>query len=236
MTFEVAHTVTEHEKAQLAAELAKKEFMRTIPAGSRMRVSREEKQIKKREYNKKPEVKERRRIYDQRPHVKLKRWVKNHTPIVVGKRKAYSSRDDVKVRRYIMTQRRRQLSNDCVRLLTDGVLYNADGTHTYTIENRRLVGSAPDGRHVMHRLKGSHVGWLNIPVLPGTTLDQEMYDGNLHAKETSEVLQLIKDYYERAHNTTLSPGEKTSGGGDTGDTGDTGDSSDSEHEDGEIDH
>lgn len=220
--------VSNQEKAELAAKRAKEEFMKTIPAGSRMRVTREEKQIKKREYNKKPEVKERRRVYDQRPHVKLKRWIKNHTPEVVVKRRAYSTREDVKMRRYIMTQRRRQLSNDCVKLLTDVVLHNPQLTHTYTIENRRLVSQGPDGKQVMHRFKGGKSGWLTIPVVPGTTLNQEMYDGNLHEKESSEVLQLIKDYYERAHNTDI---PATDGGGGEGASDD---SSDSESEEGEI--
>lgn len=202
------------EKAKLALKAASDEFMKTIPAGSRMRVTREEKRNTKREYNKRPEVKAKRRAYDQRPHVKLKRWVKNHTPDVIQKRKEYSSRDDVKMRRYIVTQRRRQLAGDCVKLLSDSHLYTPDG-HVYHVEHKRLIKTPKTGgkRVVVHKPKNGRKEWEEIPIEPESPLDAEMFDGNLHEKENSEVLELIKQYYERAHaGPKFNCGSSTSGG------------------------
>lgn len=223
--------LSDEDKVKLAVKAAHDEFMKTIPAGSRMRVTRDEKQMRKREYNKRPEVKERRRMYDQRPHVKLKRWLKNHSPQVVLKRKAYSARDDVKVRRYIVTQRRRQLGADCVKLLTEHKLKSPDSTSTYYVEKKRLINETPEGKNVIHKLKSNKNGWLTIPVGSATDYDNEMFDGNLHEKESSEVLQLIKEYYERAsNNNTVPTPEPTPGGSDHPSGDDSSDSSDSDEE------
>lgn len=223
--------ITNEEKAKLAAKAAHDEFMKTIPAGSRMRVTRDEKQTRKREYNKRPEVRERRRVYDQRPHVKLKRWLKNHNPTIVDKRKAYSARDDVKMRRYIVTQRRRQLANDCMKLLTEKQLHDDSGTTYYHVTDKRLVRGTPSGLTVIHKNKGSKAGWQEIPVGKETHLNTEMFDGNLHEKESSEVIQLIKEYYERASANALLPNPESAGGAATTNTGSGGDDSSSDSDD-----
>lgn len=168
-------------------------------------------------------------MYDQRPHVKLKRWLKNHSPQVVLKRKAYSARDDVKVRRYIVTQRRRQLGADCVKLLTEHKLNSPNNASTYYVEKKRLINETPEGKNVIHKMKGNKNGWLTIPVGSATDYDSEMFDGNLHEKESSEVLQLIKEYYERASNNNAGPTPgPTPGGSDHPDGDDSSDSSDSD--------
>lgn len=222
----IRSSISDKAKVEMAAKIAKDEYNKTIPAGSRMKVTREQKQINKREYNKKPEVKARRRSYDQRPHVKLKRWLKNHNEEVLRKRKEYSSREDVKLRRYIVSQRRRQLSNDCVKLLSSQTLWDSDRLKSYSVIQKRLVervnpGTVEGGagnqmsdenseNFVIHATKkrepGSH--WQRLPFKKGTNVEGEMFDGNLHDKESSEVLKLIEEYYVRA-NTTSSVGGGT---------------------------
>ncbi len=58
------------------------------------------------EYNQKPEVKEKRKIYNQIPEVKASKKAYNERPEVKARRKAHNQRPEVKERR---NQRRREL-------------------------------------------------------------------------------------------------------------------------------
>jgi hemin uptake protein HemP len=156
------------------------EYTHTVPAGSNLKMTRDEKLARRKKYNQSPQVKQRRREYERTPDE------------IKQKRKIYAQQPEVRKRRKIVSTRRRQASAVLLGL-GKNTLYDHDG-HSYEVKKNFVI---KDGKYVLYTNRWSDT--IHVPIPENSEFDpeQEYYDPKNHVDYQKSMNDLIETYKEK---------------------------------------